>query len=67
MAKHITEDRNGHLRTTVTLEPGEQLVDLCRCMQSKNFPFCDGTHKTLPSNVGPVIVKLPPKEERPEG
>ncbi len=44
MATHETEERNGKLRTVMKLEPGER-VALCRCMRSKDFPFCDGTHK----------------------
>merc|ERR1712087_587992 len=35
----------------------------CRCFQSKQFPFCDGTHVELNkqgvTNVGPVVVKPP--------
>jgi len=45
----------GHPRTTVQMEPGER-VALCRCFHSKNFPFCDGTHKQHPGK-GPVIVE----------
>lgn len=57
MAIHNTEERDGKLRTTMKLEPGER-VALCRCLQSKQFPFCDGTHKTLPdSKAGPVIIE----------
>ncbi len=55
MASHKTEEIMGHLRTTVEVEPGER-VALCRCFRSKNFPFCDGTHKQHPDNKGPVIV-----------
>lgn len=67
MPEHITEDRNGHLRTTVKLQPGEA-VHLCRCWQSKTFPFCDGTHKQLPNNQGPVIVRqAAPDEAAPQG
>jgi CDGSH-type Zn-finger protein len=58
MAKIITEDHNGHLRTIVELEPGEQ-VSLCRCWKSSKFPICDGTHKTLEGNVGSVRVRAP--------
>lgn len=25
---------------------GKETIALCRCGQSKNRPFCDGTHKT---------------------
>ena len=29
-----------------TIKEGEKLF-LCRCGQSSNKPFCDGTHKTV--------------------
>lgn len=56
MATHETIERNGKLRTTLKLEPGER-VALCRCMHSKNFPFCDGTHNKIEGSTGPVIVE----------
>ena len=57
------EDRDGHLRTTIFIQPGER-VKLCRCMNSKEMPFCDGTHKTLSdTNAGPVIVEVFPSGE----
>jgi len=62
MAEYSTELRNGHKRTTVKLQTGES-VALCRCFQSKEFPFCDGTHKTLDSDAGPVIVQAPKPED----
>ncbi|MEW5766285.1 MAG: CDGSH iron-sulfur domain-containing protein [bacterium] len=58
MATHSTEERSGYLRTTVQLESGEQ-VAMRRCFKSKKFPFCDGTHRQEPSNVGLVIVQAP--------
>lgn len=66
MATHETEIRNGQKRTMIKLEPGERIA-LCRCFNSKNFPFCDGTHKEYPNqDRGPVIVEAPapPPEER---
>ena len=58
MAKITSEEHNGHLRTIVELEPGEQL-SLCRCWKSAKFPICDGTHKQLEGNVGPARVRAP--------
>jgi len=57
MPAYSTEERFGHLRTTVQIQKGER-VALCRCMDSKNFPFCDGTHKNLPTKAGPVVVEV---------
>jgi CDGSH-type Zn-finger protein len=57
------EDRAGHLRTTIHIQPCER-VKLCRCMKSNEMPFCDGTHKTLAgTNAGPVIVEVVLPEE----
>jgi len=58
MAKVTSEEHNGHLRTIVELEPGEQ-VSLCCCWKSAKFPLCDGTPKQLEGNVGPARVKAP--------
>ena len=66
MPTHSTEERFGHLRTVVLLQKDETRVALCRCMESKNFPFCDGTHKSLPTKAGPVIVEIAlPDSEKP--
>ena len=54
---HETINANGHLRTTVVLKPGDK-VALCRCLQSKKFPFCDGTHRQVEGNFGPVLVDI---------
>ena len=35
-----------HLGNEFTLAPGKDTVALCRCGQSKNRPFCDGSHRT---------------------
>lgn len=43
-------------RTKITVKSGDT-VALCRCWQSKKFPFCDGSHNKLEDNVGPIIVE----------
>ena len=65
MPKHTTEDRFGHLRTNIEIQPGER-VSICRCGASKEWPFCDGVHKTLPNNVGPAAVTVVTEDEPEE-
>jgi len=38
----VIRDASGNTFNT----EGKERVSLCRCSQSKNLPFCDGTHKT---------------------
>lgn len=57
MPKHATEDRFGHLRTSIQIKPSER-VSICRCGASKEWPFCDGAHKALPNNLGPAVVTV---------
>ncbi len=57
MAKHdlSTTKIRGKIRTRVTLKRGE-VLSLCRCWKSENFPLCDSTHKNLGDEKGPVII-----------
>jgi CDGSH-type Zn-finger protein len=48
-----------HLGNEFTLPVGKEFVALCRCGNSKNKPFCDGSHKTC-AFVAAEIAK--PKE-----
>lgn len=65
MATHSTEERMGHLRTTVELKPGEK-VSLCRCFKSKTFPYCDAEHRNHADQCGPVIVQVAETTEEPK-
>ncbi len=58
MATFTNEDRNGRIRTTMQLQPGER-VKLCRCWRSKIFPYCDESHKQVADGHGPLIVEVP--------
>jgi CDGSH-type Zn-finger protein len=35
-----------HQGQEFTVPPGKDLVALCRCGQSKDRPFCDGSHRS---------------------
>jgi len=56
MAEMGTKEKNGYLKTWVTLEPGEK-ISLCRCWKSKTFPLCDHSHK-LEGTQGPVSITV---------
>ncbi len=57
MPKHqvTSSEIRGKIRTRVTLRRGE-VISLCRCWRSENFPLCDGSHKGSNDTKGPVVV-----------
>ena len=69
-ATRITVMNNGSLRVEGDFEiidqegrpfglAGRTRLSLCRCGQSSNKPFCDGTHKTCGFSAQVVAFDLP--------
>ena len=52
-----TFEKNGHIRTHVTVVQGEA-ISLCRCWRSKKFPLCDGSHNDMEDGKGPVVIHV---------
>jgi len=76
MATKITVLKNGPLRVEGDLalcDPtgkafglgGRSAVSLCRCGQSKNRPFCDGTHGKIGFAGDDAARDLPPPAPKP--
>jgi CDGSH-type Zn-finger protein len=66
----ITINNNGNIRVEGDFEivdpqgnafglGGRTVISLCRCGQSKNKPFCDGSHNAVGFNDPVVARDLP--------
>lgn len=75
-ATKITVRNNGSLRVEGDFEildqdgnafglAGRAKIALCRCGQSQNKPFCDGTHRTVGFQSEVAARDLPPVETKP--
>jgi CDGSH-type Zn-finger protein len=46
-----------HLGNEFAIPQGKDVIALCRCGQSKNKPFCDGSHRNCGFMAAEVAVK----------
>ena len=61
----VTVNVIDHLGQPFTLPTNKPAVALCRCGQSKNRPFCDGTHKVCGFLAAEVAIVPPPAPQVP--
>ena len=75
MATKITVNNNGSLRIEGDFEiydpsgnkydlSGRTVIGLCRCGQSNNKPFCDGTHARCGFDSQVIAAVLPPPKPK---
>ena len=75
MATKITVNRNGSLRVEGDIEicdadgnqydlNGRTTIGLCRCGQSANKPFCDGSHAKCGFESVVIATTLPPMKPK---
>jgi CDGSH-type Zn-finger protein len=76
MATKITVNNNGSLRIEGEIEiydgagnkydlAGRTTIGLCRCGQSNNKPFCDGSHARCGFESQVVATVLPAPKPKP--
>jgi len=75
MATKLTISNNGPVRVEGDFEivdpsgkayglAGRTTISLCRCGQSANKPFCDGSHGRTGFNHAPEACELPPPKPK---
>ncbi len=75
MATKITVNNNGSLRIEGEIEiydasgnqydlGGRTVISLCRCGQSNNKPFCDGSHARCGFESQVIATALPPPKPK---
>ncbi len=76
MPTRITVNNNGSLRIEGEFEivdqtgqafdvAGRTVIGLCRCGQSSNKPFCDGSHARCGFDSQIIAFTLPPPKPKP--
>jgi CDGSH-type Zn-finger protein len=76
MPAKITVNSNGSIRVEGEFEildptgkafglAGRGVISLCRCGQSANKPFCDGSHKRVGFSDPVEARDLPPPQPKP--
>ncbi len=48
-----------HLGNEFTVPAGKENLALCRCGQSKNKPFCDGSHRSCGFQAAETALSRP--------
>ncbi len=75
MPAKVTANKNGPLRIEgefIICDPlgnsyglvGRTVISLCRCGNSANKPFCDGSHNRVGFQHEPVAFELPPPKPK---
>jgi CDGSH-type Zn-finger protein len=76
MATKVTVNTDGSIRLEGDFEiydpqggkfglAGRTVISLCRCGNSQNKPFCDGSHKRIGFQDTVVARELPPPVPKP--
>ena len=61
MARIIKLDATGPIR----IDPQEKPVFICACGLTRNFPFCDGTHKACKDEEPGAVYRYDPETGEP--
>ncbi|HJN38391.1 MAG TPA: CDGSH iron-sulfur domain-containing protein [Gammaproteobacteria bacterium] len=57
----VVNSKKHPIKEIVDLKEGNRLA-ICRCWQSKSFPFCDGGNESTGDSLGPIIVERGEKD-----